>query len=284
MALKATKPKAVDKRLKMFLFGGPGAGKTVASVSFPNGYIIDCERGCDHYKGIIDKSDGVLLQTNDIDEVIAEVKALSTDKHQHRTLVIDPITTLESDLVAKAEAEFGAGDMRIWARRDKMMRRLMNLITSLDMNVILTSHSKIEYGPNMTKLGTTNDSWKRLPYTFDLVIEIEKRGAKRVAMVRKTRLEGFPDGDSFDFSYEEIARRYGEQIVTREAVPVSIASPEQADRLQRLIEAVKLEPGTVERWLTKAGVDAIEDMPAELVEKCIVFVENKINPKESEKK
>ena len=43
MALRARKPEAVTKRLKLFMFGPAGVGKTTAAIQFPNSYIIDCE-------------------------------------------------------------------------------------------------------------------------------------------------------------------------------------------------------------------------------------------------
>jgi len=280
MALRAKKHEAIEKRLKMFLYGDPGAGKTTAAISFPNSYVIDCERGCDHYAGLLAKSGSVLFQSVDADEAIEEVRSLATEKHDYRTVIIDPITTMEADLIEKAEKEYGAGDMRIWGKRDRTMRRLVNLLMSLDMNVIITAHGKTEYGEKMTKLGKTHDGWRRLPYTFDLSIELEKRGEKRVGTIKKTRLEGFKDGESIDFSYEEIARRYGAQIVERAAVPVAIATPEEIARLKQLIETVKLEDGWIEKRLAKAGVDTIEDLPSEIVRKCNEYIEAKFQGKE----
>ena len=276
MALKAKKLEPVTKRLKLMLFGSAGVGKSWAASSFPHSYIIDGERGLDHYTDHLAESHSVVLQTTNAEEAIEEVRSLGTEKHGYRTLVIDPITTLETDLIERAEKEFGAGDMRVWGKRDRTMRRLINLVLNLDMNVILVAHGKVEYGDKMAKLGTTYDGWKRLIYAFDLAIELERRGARRVGIVRKTRIEAFPDGDVFDFSYAEIAKRYGEGVVEREAVPVAAASPERVARLKALIDLLKLDSDTVGAWLKKANVDGLDDMPADAVEKCIDFVDKKI--------
>lgn len=283
MALRAKNPEAMQKRLKMFMFGGPGVGKTTAAITFPKSYVIDCERGCDHYKSKLEASGSVIFQTNDVDEVIEEVRSLKREAHEYRTVVIDPITTLEADLIEKAEKEFGVGDQRIWGYRDKKLRRLYNLLMGLDMNAIVTAHSKAEYAggdgkERFVKIGTTHDGWRRLPYAFDLSLELEKRGkSKRVGIVRKTRIDGFPDSEEFDFSYEEVARRYGPDVIGRAAVPVAVASAEQTATLKGLIANVKLEDGIVEKWLTKAGVEALEDLSAEVTEKCIAYIRNKIS-------
>ena len=71
MALRARKPEAVNKRLKLFMFGPAGVGKTTAAIQFPNSYIIDCERGTENYDKLITSSNSVVYQTVDINDVIA---------------------------------------------------------------------------------------------------------------------------------------------------------------------------------------------------------------------
>src|ERR1700710_1651609 len=97
--LRAKKPEAVTKRLKLFMFGPAGVGKTTAAIQFPNSYIIDCERSAENYDKLIAPSNSVLSQTTDKNDVIAEVKAPLTERHESRTLVIDPITTIYNDLL-----------------------------------------------------------------------------------------------------------------------------------------------------------------------------------------
>src|SRR5215210_2306762 len=102
-ALRAKKPEAVTKRLKLFMYGPAGVGKTTAAIQFPNSYIIDCERGTENYDKLVTGSGSAVFQTSDIQEVMAEVKGLLTERHEYRTLVIDPITTVYNDLLEKCE-------------------------------------------------------------------------------------------------------------------------------------------------------------------------------------
>src|SRR5207253_10921270 len=106
--LRASRPQAVNKRLKLFMFGPAGVGKTTAAIQFPNSYIIDCERGTENYDKLVRESNSVVYQTTDVQEVIAEVKSLLTEPHEFRTLVIDPITPIYNDLLEKCEARVGA--------------------------------------------------------------------------------------------------------------------------------------------------------------------------------
>jgi hypothetical protein len=274
--LRARKPESVTKRLKLFMFGPAGVGKTTAAIQFPNSYIIDCERGAENYDKLIAASNSVLFQTTDINDVIQEVKSLLTERHEFRTLVIDPITTIYNDLLEKCEIQVGAEFGRHYGAANKQMKRLANLIMALDMNVVITAHAKTEYGQNFQKLGYTFDGWRQLDYWFDLVIELGKKGKKRLAKVAKTRLEQFNDDESFEWSYDAIRRKYDVSVLEREANAVALATPEQVRELKDLLAIVRLPEGTTDKWFAKAGVDTWEDMPAEVVAKCTEYVRNRL--------
>jgi hypothetical protein len=274
--LRARKPEAVVKRLKLFMFGAAGVGKTTAAIQFPNSYIIDGERGTENYDKLITQSGSVVFPTTDINEVVAEVKSLLTEKHDFRTLVIDPITPIFNDLLDKCETQVGADFGRHYGAANKTMKRLANLIMNLDMNVIVTAHAKAEYGQNFAKLGYTFDGWRQLDYWFDLVIELAKKGKKRMAKVAKTRLESFPDEDVFEWSYDAIKKRCDASILERSAQSVELARPEQVREIKDLLNIVRLPDGLVEKWLSKAQVETWEDMPADAIGKCIEYVKNRL--------
>jgi hypothetical protein len=274
--LRARKPEVVVKRLKMFMFGPAGVGKTTAAIQFPNSYIIDGERGTENYDKLITESGSVVYQTTDINEVVQEVKSLLTEKHDFRTLVIDPITPVYNDLLDKCETQVGADFGRHYGAANKTMKRLANLIMNLDMNVIITAHAKTEYGQNLAKIGYTFDGWRQLDYWFDLVVELGKKGKRRMARVAKTRIETFPDEDVFEWSYDAIKKRYDASILEREAQQVALASSEQVRELKELLNIVRLPDGLVDKWLSKAQVETWEDMPAETIAKCIEYVKNRL--------
>jgi hypothetical protein len=276
MALRARKPEAVTKRLKLFMFGPAGVGKTTAAIQFPNSYIIDCERGTENYDQLITDSGSAVFQTTDIHDVIAEVKALLTERHDYRTLVIDPITTVYNDLLEKSEARVGADFGRHYGAANKEMKRLANLIMALDMNVVITAHAKAEYGQNFSKIGYTFDGWKQLDYWFDLVVELGKKGKKRFAKVTKTRIASFPDEDVFEWSYDAIKARYDSEMLEKQSQAVTLATPEQVGEIKALLSVVRLPEGTTDKWLNKAGVDTWEDMSAETLSKCIDYVKNRL--------
>ena len=277
MPLRAKKPEAVTKRLKLFMYGPAGVGKTTAAIQFPNSYIIDCEKGAENYDKLISESNSVVFQTTDINEVIHEVKALLTEKHDFRTLVIDPITTVYNDLLEKCELQVGSDFGRHYGAANKIMKRLANRIMALDMNVVITAHSKKEYGQNLSVIGQTFDGWRQLDYWFDLVVELGKnrKSKHRYAKVVKTRLEQFPDEDTFEWSYDTIKKRCDIGQLEREAHVIRLATADQVAEIHSLLSIVRLPENTVDKWFAKAGVDTWEDMPAETIQKCIDFVKNR---------
>lgn len=278
MALRALKPKCVEKRLKALFYGLAGVGKTTAAISFPRPYLIDTEKGStnDQYIKLLEKSGGVIFQTVDFDELIVEIKSLLTEKHEYKTLVIDPLTTLYNDLLDKAEAKVGNDFGRHYGEANKRMRHLINLLMRLDMNVIITSHAKNEYGDDMKVLRQTFDCYKKLDYLFDLVFEVQKRGKERIGIVKKSRIESFVDSEQFPFNYNTIAEKYGKHILERDANPEVLATQEQVAELKRLIELLKISNDDVQKWLDKAQAETLDEMQSDQITKCISFLQSKI--------
>lgn len=278
MALRAKAPEAIEKRLKALFYGAAGVGKTTAAINFPKVYLIDTEKGAENeqYTDILKKNGGVVFQTSDFNELMVEVKSLLTEKHEYKTLVIDPLTTLYNDLLDKSAIKNGTEFGRHYADANKQIKHLLNLLLRLDMNVIITSHSKNEYGQNLSVLGQTFDCYKKLDYLFDLVFEIQKRGKDRVAMIKKSRIAAFPDTETFPFSYEEIAKRYGKEVLERDAVAQELADESQVKELLRLIDLIKVPEEIYQKWLDKASSEKWEEMPKDAIQKCIDHLVSKI--------
>lgn len=292
MPLRGVKPTAIKKRLKLFLYGPPNSGKTIAAIQFPCPYLIDCERGAenDEYVALLNKGNGAYYPTTDFEDMVAEVTSLLNTKHAYKTLIIDPLTVVYNALCNKAADKLAATSSdpnsdgtefgRHKAKADRQLKALLNLLLRLDMNVIVTSHAKTKWekvGSQFKEAGVTFDCYGKLDYLFDLVIELQKRGKERVGIVRKTRLKEFPDGDIIKpFNYEEIAKRYGKEILERDSVAETLATSGQVAELTRLIDLLKIDNATVAKWLAKANANTLEDMPAELAGKTISFLNAKI--------
>ncbi len=280
-ALRGVKAEETQQRLKVFFYGAAKVGKTTASIQFPKPYWIDTEGSADKpiYVELMKKSGGVVFQTQDFEEVVKEVKLLMTEKHEFKTLIIDSFTILYNDLIDKYEDSIGAEFGRHLAAANKRVKHLLNLLLRLDMNVIITSHSKSEYrveGKSMVNLGTTFDCYKKLDYLFDLIVEVQKRGKERVALIKGTRFDCFKEDECFPFTYDEIASRYGKEVMEKDAVPVRIAEFNQVVELMKLIELIKIPEETVNKWLKKANSETLEEMPYDAIQKCIEHLKTQI--------
>src|SRR3990172_8713510 len=277
MVLKAKSPEAKEKRLKMFIFGAAGVGKTTACLQFPCAYIIDTERGTENYTDTINKAGSVVLKTLNPDEIKGELHALLIEKHTYKTLIIEVYNSTQEkwtrvfEKYAKSDKEAEVGDfgVRYWGKVKGDFKGLERLILALDMNVIITSHQKDVYGTGFSKIGVSFDSMKGSDYFFDLVFRVERKGNDLIAYTIKERAEigkqKFPS--DFVWSYENFKKFYGAEIIEKEVVPVAMATPEQVEKIKRLTETIKVGDDVIEKWFTKAGVDEWGEMNAETIQK-----------------
>jgi len=283
--LLAVDPKSAEpKKPKMLIYGKPGVGKTWASLDFPGVYYIDTEGGAnlDHYTDKLKASGGAYMgpEQNSLDfsTVIEQVQALATEKHNFRTIVIDSISKLYN-LAISTEAE-RLGDKDAFGASKKpaiaQMRRLINWLSRVDMNVILISHEKPEWGLNAkgerVEIGQTFDAYDKLEYELDLCLNIVKAGPSRTARVRKSRLLEFPDASSFAWSYKDFATKYGQDVMEKKSENIELATEEQLAQLKKLMAVVKLPEGQEEKWLKAAQVDGWEEMTKERIQKAIEHI------------
>lgn len=258
--LKAVPASSVDKRMKLFLWGASKAGKTVLALQFPAPYVIDMERGTDHY-GDLYKFD--VLKTEDVDLVIEQITALKTEKHEYKTLVIDSISVLWdafqtkwTDIIAgvkdpKAENpyyELSFGDWRIinpeWAA-------LMRSLVDLDMNVIATAHSKVKYkkGSMAVTDGDTFDSQKDTNYYFDTEIQMYVRDGVHYGVCTGDKSGKLPTFVEFEPAFDYFAGHYGSDQLNRPAKVVTLSTDDQRKRLLQLQEEKKITDSTLRKGL-----------------------------------
>jgi len=151
----------------------------------------------------------------------------------------------------------------------------------LDMNLIVTSHQKDIYGPNMQKVGIGPDSMKGDNYVFDYVFRLNVINDKAIAITEKQRSEPlepqkFPP--EFEWTYDNFLKLYGAEIIKREAVAVPLASTEQVAEIVRLLEIVRVRDEEVTKLWTKHDVDGWDELTSEAIRKYIDALKKKIAP------
>lgn len=287
--LRAKDPKkAKPSKPKILIFGKPGVRKTWVSLDFPSVYYIDAEAGADldHYTDKLQKSGGVYMGpedgANDMKVVVEEIVNLATIEHDYRTLVIDSYSKLYNTAIQEEyeKIESNGYDMDKTFGREKKpaisaTRKMIRWFDRLDMNVILICHQK-DLWKNGEAIGVTFDGWDKLEYELHLALRIDHIGANFDAVVTKSRLKQFMDGEKFKWSYEAFAKKYGKDIIEAKAQITEVASPDQVKALQGLLQAVKVDDATVTKWQSKAEVSDWSQMTSTDIQKCIDFLMKKL--------
>jgi len=284
--LRAKKPADVERRLKLFIFGPAKSGKTLFSLNFPKPYLIDTERGseCPKYRKALEDRDGVRYQTSSYDDLIIEVKSLISEKHDYKTLIIDPITTiyenvLNSEMTKKLSPEtakktnpnaFG----KPFADTNKKMKVLTLLLLRLDMNVILTSHIKEKFDDRMAKIGETFDCWKKQDYLFDLILKTQK---DYTAVVEGSRFENFERGEIIPIDFSLFSEKFEKEYLLRETKPYHFVSTKDLAEINSLVKSLNVPDEIVQKWIEKAEVDALSDLGEEEARKILEYLRAKTN-------
>ena len=288
--LKARDPELVKPgKIKMMVFSKSGIGKTWLSMDFPKPFYVDSEGGArlGHYQdklkmvggGYFGMEDGAL----DFPSVLEQVQALATEKHPYQTLAFGSITKLYQTAIANEAERLGEKDAFGASKKPAIafMRRLVNWIQRLDMNVLFEAHEATEWGINprtnqREEVGQQPDVYDKLIYELDLTLRLEKRGPSRVAVVRKSRLLGFPEGETFPLEYKAFAERYGADFIEGNVSQVVLASPEQVSEILRVLEVIKIDPKETEKILSKANADDWSELTTEQAASTIEWMKKRI--------
>lgn len=288
--LKARKPEMVSPgKIKMLTFSKSGIGKTWLSMDFPAPYYIDCEGGArlPHYQARLRESGGAYFGVEDgaldFPAVIAQVEALATEKHAFKTLAFGSITKLYQHVISLEQARLGDKDAFGASKKPAVswMRRLVSWIQRLDMNVLFEAHEVVEWGQNpktgqREEIGQVPDVWDKLVYELDLTLRLEKRGPARICQVRKSRLVGFPEGDSFPCEYGEFAARYGKDFIEAAVTPIVLATTEQVQEINRLLAVVNVAQKDIEAMLDRAKAESVAELSEDHAARMIDWLKKKV--------
>ncbi|KJU86016.1 hypothetical protein MBAV_001784 [Candidatus Magnetobacterium bavaricum] len=281
-----------DRRVKLFLWGDSGAGKTTLALQFPYPVVIDFEGGTALYG---DSFGFDVLQSNSPDEVMDAVDWLLTNKHNYRTLVIDPITVFWDALQKKwsdifltrnkaskgYKHEFYDLQPKDWQTIKSEFKDFLRTLMSIDMNVIVTAREKTKYkeGSMMVAMGETFDGEKSLPYMFDTIVRLylDEKG-RYIGACLKDRSNRLPRQD-FEVSYALFERIFGKESLTRAAQFVSLITDEQKERLEELLRQFNITDEQLHTRLSAYNAEAIDDLTTQNAEIIIHKLEDALKNK-----
>lgn len=282
------KAEVSNRRLKLFLWGDSGAGKTTLALQFPNTAVIDLEGGTDLYGEAFNFD---VLKATTADEVMDAVNWLLAGQHNYSTIVIDPITVYWDALQKKwseiflrrnkkskgHRGEFYDIQAKDWMAIKAELKDLIRRLTALDMNVILTARQKPQYadGDFMRRIGDTFDGEKSLPYLFDSIVQIWRDGDKFMGRCHKDRSNLLPSGD-FEVSYAVFEERFGNEALARTAESV-LATSEQVERILELARGFGMSDEDIEGRLPTYGATSFEDLTKDTATTIITKLEETAN-------
>lgn len=265
--------KAVEKKIKLFVYGDSGVGKTTLALQFPSPVVIDLEAGTDLYGSDYNFD---VLKANTIDEVMEAIDWLYKNKHSYKTLVIDPITVYWDALQKKWSETFLNRNKQSrgykfeyynfqpidWQTIKSELKYFLRRLTNLDMHIVVTAREKTKYkdGQMMASDGETFDGEKSLPYMFDTVIRLYKnQSRKHMAICLKDRSKKLPLETEFESSYDVIKEAFGEKSMQK-AVKQVLASEEQKKQILEYCTRMSISKEDLERKLINYDSSSLDDL------------------------
>lgn len=278
--LKPSKP-------KMMIFGKPDSDKSKFGCEWPSSVYIDTENGAvesQYVKTLNEKNSlyfGVTDGSQNLKEVIDQVKALIITPGDRQSLVIDSVS--KSLDTADAEAQELMGDEKdpfssYKKAGVKQMRRLVMLLGQLDMNVLLIAHAKDDWqgqGKDRKCVGTTFDCWPKLGHEMNLQCEAIRVGGVTFMRVKRSKYECLIRGQEIPMTYDAFSKAYGKDVMERKPEGLVIATPEQVAEITKLSGILKVTDEDMTSWLNKAGAEEIQDLSKEHATKMIEFLDKK---------
>lgn len=147
--------KPQDRAKHLLLYGEGGIGKTTLGCMFPSPVVIRTEDGS---LSLVGKDVQMFPVAQSSQDVFDSIKALATEEHEFKTLVLDSITQLNVMLEAEileadkngatsinnANGGFGAGYSALANKHREVREWTSKLSTVKNMNIIYLAHAELE--------------------------------------------------------------------------------------------------------------------------------------------
>lgn len=152
--LQGAAPAALEP-LIVTILGTPGSGKTSMAATFPKPFLIRTQGEAIPRDLPADRKPLELGETDTVEKLWDQLKALVNDDHDFQTLIVDSVTGLEtlfiSDILSKDKAKaiqkalggYGAGRDAVAAQHMRVRRAAELMRTRRGMNVVFLAHSDI---------------------------------------------------------------------------------------------------------------------------------------------
>jgi hypothetical protein len=286
--IQPTKPTARIWRPNILIFGDSGTGKTKTWLdlmqltgaralcvdthngtnawvrTYPEGWDVVHSDSPDEIEEQIDyrlqfPGDYTMFVVDDWSVAHTELQNMADDE-------LRPVRKLKDRSIGKFTSVLDPGAKSIVKRIAQIP---VNKLTHLDMARVVVARAQPKYkaksdGSFFERDGTTYSGEKDMAYSFDLVLQLEKYGDRRVAVIEKARgMPHFP-ATIEEFTAEKLLALLpgGKEGFVRKSTPEPVVTKEQADALRAMFAELKLEPGRQSKALQIYGAVTCDDLPA----------------------
>jgi hypothetical protein len=279
----AKKPSDAPKpeRVIALIAGESGSGKSYFIGQLRNALIFDTDigGGLAYLDARIARNGSERIEVSSYPDVMEEISKRRNQLRGITTLAIDHLTTLQQEAVSRynpkmLENTFG----KEHDKASKEWRKVRELARMGDFHLFCTAHLKGKY-ENKELVGLTCDAAKNVEADMQQVLYLTKGKYPATARVQKWRRD--PEDArgavpaSFPFTLEDFVRIHGFPLEgTREEVPM--AGAEQITEIKQLLEVVKVDDETVQKWFTKAKADDWDGFTRSALAACIGWVRAKL--------
>ena len=152
------KPTVEAKRFRALVYGGPATSKTLTAIQFPSVYVMDLEKGTDHYY-VPGELEFDRIQSTDTDVIDTAIEELLKDLRGYKTIVLDSFTIWyqlkEERYLKYLRAKKNNPNYALAGFDYKYLKgeakTLLNKLLSLDANLIVTCHLKRNISKELLK-------------------------------------------------------------------------------------------------------------------------------------
>lgn len=276
-------------RIIALVEGDSGAGKSFFMACQKNAVIYDTDLGggLAEYEERIKKNGSERIEVASYGEVLADIRRRVKEGKLKETIIIDHVTGLHQEALLRHNPAQDSDYGRSGNKATYEWRQIREFARSFDCNLFCVSHMKAEY-VNDTAVGRIADGAKNIEGDMHIVLKLESlkddKGRKRypaTAHVIKWRRDPDdargPAPDSFKFTVDEFEKVHGLNY-HREREKIVLASKESIARLNEILALMDKDVAASMQkdWFKAAGVDSLEYMREDHVQKCIEFVQQKI--------
>jgi len=238
--------KTKTRRCKLMFMGKPGTCKTLLALEWPRAAYIDNHKSASPYEPSFPEHR--FDNPKSADETANSIISLAKNPGDRLTSVLDDVSVYNTQIRDKwhdlfltrlgggkgHHEEFYTNQPGDWEHPKRELKRYINMLINMDMNLILIARSANEYAGSssanfMKVIGTTFEGDSSLGYAPDYVFELFETNGKRYCEVHKQRInikageKLFPQTFEFEVGgfYKFFLEHVNQDLLMKKAVPMS---------------------------------------------------------------